>query len=99
MNSVRNWRGRRDISDGEFTAEAKFAESPIFTQSSDICKEDKIDLPLGYGTTYFGGVKCPHDKGANLAVPVTAFVSSSAPDDTIAVSVTAKDSKTKHQIF
>merc|ERR1712130_48059 len=88
-----------DISEGTFTAEAKFLGVPIFSQSGDICKEDKIVLPLGYGIIYFGGVKCPLKKGENLAVPVTAFVSSSAPDDTIKVSVTAKDSKTKHQIF
>merc|ERR1719356_2337728 len=88
-----------DITQGTFTAEAKLAGIPIFSQKGDICKPDKITLPLGYGFIYFGGVKCPLNKGENLAVPVTSYVSSTAPDDTIKVSVTAEDTKTKHQIF
>ena len=81
------------------TQEAKFLGVPIFSETKDFCSPDKIVLPLGYGIIYYGGVKCPVKKGENLVVPVTSYVSSTAPDDTIKVSVTAKDSKTKHQIF
>merc|ERR1712154_211300 len=88
-----------DITEGTFTAEAKFLGVPIFSQSGNICKEDKIVLPLGYGIIYFGGITCPAKKGENIAVPVTSYVSSLASDDTIKVSVTAEDTKTKHQIF
>eukprot|EP01084_Bolivina_argentea_P313013 541987_1 len=87
------------ITEGTFKAVAKVAGIPVFTQSGDLCKPDTIKLPAGVGTIYYLGVKCPVEKGENLVVEIVNFVSSSAPDDTVKVSVTTTDTKTKQEII
>eukprot|EP00483_Globobulimina_turgida_P002782 UN02787 len=87
------------ITGGTFTAVAKVAGIPIFRQSGDLCKPDVIQLPAGVGTIYYKGVTCPVAKGTNLVVVITTVVNTSAPDDTVKVSITAQDASSKNEIF
>eukprot|EP01084_Bolivina_argentea_P308418 533313_1 len=88
-----------DISAGTFTLVAKVAGIPVLNENGDICKAQSYKLPQNAGTLYYNGVKCPISKGANIVFSMTAFVTSSAPDDSVKISLTAKDSKTKNEIL
>ena len=67
--------------------------------SGDACKPDEIDLPLGVGTVYYPGIKCPYKKGTDLTVPITAKVSLTAPNGEVKISLTVVDNSTDTEVF
>ena len=88
-----------DVSDGTYKLVAKVAGIPVLNENGDLCKSAKYTLPENAGYLYYNGLSCPITKGTNTVFSMTAFVTSSAPDDKVSISLTASDSKTKNEIL
>lgn len=88
-----------DISEGTFKAVAKFLGITVLTEEGDLCAPKTFTLPDNAGKIYYDGVDCPLKKGANVAIQVTAMVTSSAPDKKVTITLTVKDTKTKGDVM
>ena len=66
-------------------------QAQLFSHSGKVCGNDKINLPLGFGTIVYNGVTCPTTAGGALNIGLAVTLPSAVPSGTYDVKVSGTD--------
>lgn len=82
------------VTNGTFDAKATVFGIVVDDIKGDLCAPKTVELPDNYGYVVYQGLKCPIQVG-QLQLDLVAYLSSSAPDDKIVLTLNTYDQSKK----
>lgn len=66
-------------------------QAELYSHSGNVCGDDTINLPLGFGKINYGGPACPTTSGGAFKVGLSILLPEAAPAGNYDVKITGTD--------